>query len=110
MSEEGEEKVVELGYLETPKGPVARFESVKQLAELIVELNNELDAVKKMLDNMKTAGGVPENLENRLRTIEDQLTTMSDDIGKMMDDIGKVVDALGELSATVAQIKKALKL
>jgi|YNPMSStandDraft_1061717.scaffolds.fasta_scaffold171399_1 prefoldin subunit 5 len=103
MSEEGEEKVVELGYLETPKGPVARFESVKQLAELIVELNNELDAVKKMLDNMKTAGGVPENLENRLRTIEDQLTIMS-------DDMREVLNALGELSATVAQIKKALKL
>jgi prefoldin subunit 5 len=102
MSEE-EEKVVELGYLETPKGPVARFESVKQLAELIVELNNELDAVKKMLDNMKTAGGVPENLENRLRTIEDQLTIMS-------DDMREVLNALGELSATVAQIKKALKL
>jgi prefoldin subunit 5 len=89
--------------LETPKGPVARFESVKQLAELIVELNNELDAVKKMLDNMKTAGGVPENLENRLRTIEDQLTIMS-------DDMREVLNALGELSATVAQIKKALKL
>ena len=103
MSEEGEEKVVELGYLETPKGPVARFESVKQLAELIVELNNELDAVKKMLDNMKNAGGVPENLENRLRTIEDQLTIMS-------DDMREVLNALGELSATVAQIKKALKL
>jgi|GEM_PF-1373425 prefoldin subunit 5 len=103
MSEEGEEKVVELGYLETPKGPVARFESVKQLAELIVELNNELDAVKKMLDNMKTAGGFPENLENRLRTIEDQLTIMS-------DDMREVLNALGELSATVAQIKKALKL
>jgi prefoldin subunit 5 len=103
MSEEGEEKVVELGYLETPKGPVARFESVKQLAELIVELNNELDAVKKMLDNMKTAGAVPENLENRLRTIEDQLTIMS-------DDMREVLNALGELSATVAQIKKALKL
>jgi archaellum component FlaC len=103
MSEEGEEKVVELGYLETPKGPVARFESVKQLAELMVELNNELDAVKKMLDNMKTAGGVPENLENRLRTIEDQLTIMS-------DDMREVLNALGELSATVAQIKKALKL
>jgi prefoldin subunit 5 len=103
MSEEGEEKVVELGYLETPKGPVARFESVKQLAELIVELNNELDAVKKMLYNMKTAGGVPENLENRLRTIEDQLTIMS-------DDMREVLNALGELSATVAQIKKALKL
>jgi prefoldin subunit 5 len=103
MSEEWEEKVVELGYLETPKGPVARFESVKQLAELIVELNNELDAVKKMLDNMKTAGGVPENLENRLRTIEDQLTIMS-------DDMREVLNALGELSATVAQIKKALKL
>jgi prefoldin subunit 5 len=103
MSEGGEEKVVELGYLETPKGPVARFESVKQLAELIVELNNELDAVKKMLDNMKTAGGVPENLENRLRTIEDQLTIMS-------DDMREVLNALGELSATVAQIKKALKL
>ena len=103
MSEEGEEKVVELGYLETPKGPVARFESVKQLAELIVELNNELDAVKKMLDNMKTSGGVPENLENRLRTIEDQLTIMS-------DDMREVLNALGELSATVAQIKKALKL
>jgi prefoldin subunit 5 len=103
MSKEGEEKVVELGYLETPKGPVARFESVKQLAELIVELNNELDAVKKMLDNMKTAGGVPENLENRLRTIEDQLTIMS-------DDMREVLNALGELSATVAQIKKALKL
>jgi prefoldin subunit 5 len=103
MSEEGEEKVVELGYLETPKGPVARFESVKQLAELIVELNSELDAVKKMLDNMKTAGGVPENLENRLRTIEDQLTIMS-------DDMREVLNALGELSATVAQIKKALKL
>ena len=101
--EEEEEKVVELGYLETPKGPVARFESVKQLAELIVELNNELDAVKKMLDNMKTAGGVPENLENRLRTIEDQLTIMS-------DDMREVLNALGELSATVAQIKKALKL
>jgi archaellum component FlaC len=103
MSEGGEEKVVELGYLETPKGPVARFESVKQLAELIVELNNELNAVKKMLDNMKTAGGVPENLENRLRTIEDQLTIMS-------DDMREVLNALGELSATVAQIKKALKL
>ncbi len=103
MSKEGEEKVVELGYLETPKGPVARFESVKQLAELIVELNNELDAVKKMLDNMKTAGGVPENLENRLRTIEDQLTIIS-------DDMREVLNALGELSATVAQIKKALKL
>jgi prefoldin subunit 5 len=103
MSEEGEEKVVELGYLETPKGPVARFESVKQLAELIVELNNELDAVKKMLDNMKTAEGVTENLENRLRTIEDQLTIMS-------DDMREVLNALGELSATVAQIKKALKL
>jgi prefoldin subunit 5 len=103
MSEGGEEKVVELGYLETPKGPVARFESVKQLAELIVELNNELDAVKKMLDNMKTAGGVPENLENKLRTIEDQLTIMS-------DDMREVLNALGELSATVAQIKKALKL
>ncbi len=103
MSEGGEEKVVELGYLETPKGPVARFESVKQLAELIVELNNELDAVKKMLDNMKTAGGVPENLENRLKTIEDQLTIMS-------DDMREVLNALGELSATVAQIKKALKL
>jgi hypothetical protein len=103
MSEGGGEKVVELGYLETPKGPVARFESVKQLAELIVELNNELDAVKKMLDNMKTAGGVPENLENRLRTIEDQLTIMS-------DDMREVLNALGELSATVAQIKKALKL
>jgi prefoldin subunit 5 len=105
MSEEGEEeKVVDAaGYLETPKGPVARFESVKQLAELIVELNNELDAVKKMLDNMKTAGGVPENLENRLRTIEDQLTIMS-------DDMREVLNALGELSATVAQIKKALKL
>jgi 5'-deoxynucleotidase YfbR-like HD superfamily hydrolase len=103
MSEGGEEKVVELGYLETPKGPVARFESVKQLAELIVELNNELDAVKKMLEYMKTAGGVPENLENRLRTIEDQLTIMS-------DDMREVLNALGELSATVAQIKKALKL
>jgi Mg2+ and Co2+ transporter CorA len=52
---------------------------------------------------MKTAGGVPENLENRLRTIEDQLTIMS-------DDMREVLNALGELSATVAQIKKALKL
>jgi len=103
MSGEGEEKVVELGYLETPKGPVARFESVKQLAELIVELNNELEAIKKTLDNVKTAGGVPENLENRLRAIEDQLTIMS-------DDMREVLNALGELSATVAQIKKALKL
>jgi len=100
---EGNEKVVELGYLETPKGPVARFEGVKQLAELMVDIYNELDELKKTIEKVKTGEGVPENLENRLKTIEDQLTIMS-------DDMREVLNALGELSATVAQIKKALKL
>jgi len=100
---EGNEKVVELGYLETPKGPVARFEGVKQLAELMVDMYNELDELKKTIEKVKTGEGVPENLENRLKTIEDQLTIMS-------DDMREVLNALGELSATVAQIKKALKL
>ena len=100
---EGNEKVVELCYLETPKGPVARFEGVKQLAELMVDMYNELDELRKTIEKVKTGEGVPENLENRLKTIEDQLTIMS-------DDMREVLNALGELSATVAQIKKALKL
>ncbi|MEM1943413.1 MAG: hypothetical protein QXO30_08075 [Candidatus Caldarchaeum sp.] len=103
MSEEKNEKVVELDFLETPKGPVARFEGVKQLAELLVEVFEEIEKVNAKINSLQREEKPPEGFEKKLRDIEDQLTILADD---MRD----VLNALGELSATVAQIKKALKL
>jgi uncharacterized protein (DUF3084 family) len=103
VAEENEEKVVELGFLETPKDPVARFEDVKQLAELLVEVQEELESLKKKLEEVRRIEKTTENLETRLKTIEDQLVVMS-------GDMHEILNASGELSATVAQLKKALKL
>lgn len=103
MSGEDNEKVIEIDYLETPKGPVARFDGVRQLAELIGEILNEIEKINDRIRTIQEGRQTPENLERRLKYIEDQLVILS-------DDIHEILNALGELSATVAQIKKALKL
>ncbi|MCS7110445.1 MAG: hypothetical protein NZ956_03125 [Candidatus Caldarchaeum sp.] len=103
MSEGNNEKIIELDYLETPKGPVARFEGVKQLAELLAEIINEFENINSKIKAFQQGGETPENLERRLKYIEDQLVVLS-------DDVREILNALGELSASVAQIKKALKL
>ncbi|MEM0440645.1 MAG: hypothetical protein QW463_03470 [Candidatus Caldarchaeum sp.] len=103
MSGEEEEKVIELDYLETPRGPVARFDGVRQLAELIGEILNEIENINEKIKAIQEARQTPENVERRLKYIEDQLTILS-------DDIHEILNALGELSASVAQIRKALKL
>ncbi|MEM0349183.1 MAG: hypothetical protein QXE96_03305 [Candidatus Caldarchaeum sp.] len=103
MSGEENEKVIELDYLETPKGAVARFEGVRQLAEVLAEVIEEIDKMKERLENLPESSQVPEGLERRLKYIEEQLMVLS-------DDVREILNALGELSATVAQIKKALKL
>ncbi|MCS7129219.1 MAG: hypothetical protein NZ919_01060 [Candidatus Caldarchaeum sp.] len=103
MPEEKNEKVIELDYLETPKGPVARFDGVKQLAELIVEVYEEIEKLNAKLNSISREEKAPQGFEEKLRDIENQLTILS-------DDMREVLNALGELSATVAQIRKALKL
>ncbi|MEM2967227.1 MAG: hypothetical protein QXI25_01960 [Candidatus Caldarchaeum sp.] len=103
MPEEKNEKVIELDFLETPKGPVARFEGVRQLAELIVEVFEEIEKVNAKINSLTREEKTPEGFEKKLKDIEDQLTILS-------DDMREVLNALGELSATVAQMKKALKL
>jgi len=103
MSEEEEEKVIELDYLETPKGPVARFQGVKQLAELLVEVVQEIEQINQKLQSFQTKTEAPGDVVKRLEEIEKQLEVMN-------DDIREILNALGELSATVSQIKKALKL
>lgn len=103
MEKEGEEKVIDLDYLETPKGRVARFEGVQQLAEALAEIVNELEAINNKIKSIQEGARTPENIENRLKYIEDQLIILS-------DDVREILNALGELSASVAMIKKALKL
>ncbi|MDW8084125.1 MAG: hypothetical protein RMI49_02870 [Candidatus Caldarchaeum sp.] len=103
MSEENGEKVIELDYLETPKGPVARFEGVRQLAELIAEIAEQLENINNKIKVFQEGAKTPEGLERRLKYIEDQLIILT-------DDVREILNALGELSASVATIKKALKL
>ncbi len=103
MSEEEKEKVIELDFLETPKGPVARLDGVKQLAELIVEIFEEIERLNAKINTIQIVEKPSEGIEKRLKDIEDQLAVLS-------DDMREVLNALGELSATVAQLKKALKL
>ncbi|MEM2237544.1 MAG: hypothetical protein QXR26_02995 [Candidatus Caldarchaeum sp.] len=103
MAEEKNEKVIELDFLETPKGPVARFDGVKQLAELVVEVFQELEKLNEKIKSFEKEEKAPESIERRLKDIEDQLAVLS-------DDMREILNALGELSATVAQLRKALKL
>ncbi|MEM4288404.1 MAG: hypothetical protein QXV97_06310, partial [Candidatus Caldarchaeum sp.] len=101
MAEEKNEKVIELDFLETPKGPVARFDGVKQLAELVVEVFQELEKLNEKIKSFEKEEKAPESIERRLKDIEDQLAVLS-------DDMREILNALGELSATVAQLRKAL--
>ncbi|MEM4280608.1 MAG: hypothetical protein QW470_05680 [Candidatus Caldarchaeum sp.] len=103
MAEEKNEKVIELDFLETPKGPVARFDGVKQLAELVVMVFQELEKLNEKIKSFEKEEKAPESIERRLKDIEDQLAVLS-------DDMREILNALGELSATVAQLRKALKL
>ncbi len=103
MTEEEEEKVIELDFLETPKGPVARLEGVKQLAELVVEIFEEIERLNAKINAIQIVEKPPEGLEKRLKDIEDQLAILS-------DDMREVLNTLSELSAIVTQIKRALKL
>ncbi|MEM1946662.1 MAG: hypothetical protein QW614_00865 [Candidatus Caldarchaeum sp.] len=103
MAEEKKEEELPLDFLETPKGRVAGFEGVRRLGELIAEAFEELEKLNQKIKSMEREEKTPEGIEKRLKGIEDQLAVLS-------DDMHVILNALGELSATVAQLKKALNL
>ncbi len=97
-----DEKVIEieLNWLETPKGNVATIETVEQLANVILILDDEINAIKEKVEKISAVGGVDvENLDERLKRIENTLADLDDKVSIM-------VDALQELAKVVAELKK----
>ena len=98
----GEEIIeINLDYIDTPHGQVAKIETVEQLAYAIASLSQEVAAIKKYVENVRIGGGGGrvEELEKRLNKIE---RTLED----IVDRQAVIIDALQELAKTVAEIKK----
>lgn len=91
---------IELSYVETPKGNVATLDSVEQLANVILILDDEINAIKEKINKIPSLGGVdmPE-LEERLKRIESVLMDLDDKVSIL-------VDAMQELAKGLSEIKK----
>ncbi|HIQ29905.1 MAG TPA: hypothetical protein EYH45_05005 [Candidatus Caldiarchaeum subterraneum] len=91
---------IELNYVETPKGNVATLDSVEQLANVILILDDEINAIKEKINKIPSLGGVdmPE-LEERLKRIESVLMDLDDKVSIL-------VDAMQELAKGLSEIKK----
>ena len=97
-----DEKVIEieLNWIETPKGNVATVESVEQIANVILLLDDEINAIREKVDKISAVGGLNvEELDERLKRIESMIADLD-------DKISIVVDALQELAKSIAELKK----
>ena len=100
--EQKDEKVIEieLNYIETPKGNVATLESVEQLANVILILDDEINSIRERLNKIAAIGGLDlSELDERLKRIENMIADLD-------DKLSIVVDALQELAKTMAELKK----
>jgi len=103
MSNEKEENEVidlTLHYIETPYGKVATLESVKQLADIVRILNEEINNIREDFSKFsKTGGEDVSSFEERLNRIE---KTLED----LVDRVSTILDALQEQARLIAELKK----
>ena len=93
---------IDLNYIETPRGRVAAFETVKQLANAIVLLNEEEENIRNEL--RRIARGPVD--EQRVKSIEERLDRIEQRLDDMMTTQDYILDTLQELTNAIAGLKK----
>ncbi len=93
---------IDLNYIETPRGRVAAFETVKQLANAIVLLNEEEENIRNEL--RRIARGPVD--EQRVKSIEERLDRIEQRLDDMMTTQDYILDTLQELNNAIAGLKK----
>lgn len=102
MSEEEEEIVIDLEYIETPKGKVASINTVKKLAEAIKVVHDENEELSQKLKSLESK--LPsEELLNRL---DSRLAALEKGQDQILNHIDSLIEAFNNLVEVLERVLK----
>jgi len=100
-----EEEVLEipLEYVETPRGKVASLETVKQIANALMMIQEDEEALREELRLLSTKTPSDE----KMKTIEDRLASIERMLEEVTDKQSLIVEVLQELAQGLEKMRKS---
>lgn len=116
MTEEGrkdEKVIIELKYLETPKGKIPTYEFARGILKAIEILDEVTSNLEERLSKVERAGSVSlDEVKERLTSVEEALKEIENrlelELRDISDKISVLTDAFAELVERIKKLEEAL--
>ncbi len=113
--EDQERVVIELKYLETPKGRVPTYEFARNLLKAIEILDDVTANIEEKLVKLEERREMPqsvEELQERLTAMENTIKELEKkielDLGEILDRLSTLTDAFNELVERVQKLEESI--